>query len=117
MKILLSKSQWELIGKQAGWGKSNDASASQLSQIKHRISGYIYQLTTKHGYTRDELIKYLRDHGLCNGDFSVNSINPEQAKGMVEVLEILYKDMERLDKDFGVGNEDYSSLNNSLSPA
>jgi hypothetical protein len=34
MKILLSKAQWEYIGRQAGWGKSVDSEATQLAGKK-----------------------------------------------------------------------------------
>ncbi|MCK9435302.1 MAG: hypothetical protein M0R32_10975 [Candidatus Cloacimonetes bacterium] len=62
----------------------------------------MYQLTKVHGYPRNEIIEYLNRHGAIKGDFSAYRLTIEEANKIIEVLSILYKDMERLDKDFGV---------------
>lgn len=102
MKILLSKAQWEYIGRQAGWGNSNDSNPSQLAQMKHKVQGLIFYLTKTHGFTRKELIEYLVQQGVVSGDFSSYTTNAEQTKKIIESLELLSKDMKRLDNDFGV---------------
>lgn len=105
-KIRESLSKTKSINQQAGWGKSFDASASQLAELRHKITGLVFQLTRKHGWPMAEVIEGLKNHGyLTTNELNIGILDIGQAKLVAEGLEMFYKDMERLDKDFGAERE------------
>jgi hypothetical protein len=87
----------------SGLQKESQTQQSEFSQIKRLISGLIYTLTENHKYTRKQLVEYLMGRGDVDGGFSVYNLTPDQAVRIKESLELLSRDMTRLDKDYFKG--------------
>lgn len=104
-KLLQNASKRIAIKRQSGWGKSYDSLPSQLAELKHKVAGFVFQLTRKHGWTLAEINEFLQGNGYLNTVLNTNALDANQAASVLEGLEMVYKDMERLDKDFGAERE------------
>lgn len=94
------------IRKQSGWGKSHDAVPSQLASLRHKVAGLVFQLSRKHGWTDAEINEFLQGNGYLDTELNINLLDANQVISVIEGLEMVYKNMERLDKDFGAERKD-----------